>query len=613
VHQDEAKESEIDFAVVGAGVAGTYVAWRLAKAPAQSFQSLVPKPAVPATVHLFEGTKRPGGRLLTAPMPGMPFNAELGGMRYATNQLILASLVDAFRLDWKEFDFKPCLSYLRGYHLEATASGPYRLGLGERGKSPEELVKHAIRSALTEVTFSEDRAIEGAIEEIRRSLATLRDKSCDDDSVLTAKQWGLLKRHGELHKVHLYDIGFWNLVSYFLSPEAFLFAHDGLGYESVLGNWNAAEAIPWFLRMFGANYRTLKRGMESVPLSLAAGFEQAIKDKFRNQEYRSPIHEFHTLDFIEQDRSRNLLRLSFKIDQKARNVLSDRVLAKHVILALPKEPLINLIGNRKFSSDDPSRLDDPSRISHLLETLDSVTAHPLFKLFLGYPRAWWHDPRALGCASGKAYTDLPIRQLYCFGPDKANDSQYPRWRETSRAMVMASYSDAHYVDFWKPLQRGEKDPPYYQYKEGPSDPLGLDDEERRTLAAYGASERMVNKAHRQLKLLFSEMSGSPDSIPDPYVALVMDWAEPPFHGGWHSWKVKAKPWEVMPKLTKPLGVNLYICGEAYSCEQGWAEGALRSAELVLNKLGLTKPPLKALNLGGEDFLEYIGWCECQNK
>lgn len=31
---------------------------------------------------------------------------------------------------------------------------------------------------------------------------------------------------------------------------------------------------------------------------------------------------------------------------------------------------------------------------------------------------------------------------------------------------------------------------------------------------------------------------------------------------------------------------LYICGEAYSDAQGWVEGALQTADMVLDQLGL---------------------------
>jgi hypothetical protein len=35
--------------------------------------------------------------------------------------------------------------------------------------------------------------------------------------------------------------------------------------------------------------------------------------------------------------------------------------------------------------------------------------------------------------------------------------------------------------------------------------------------------------------------------------------------------------------------HLYICGEAYSDAQGWVEGALQTADLVLAKFGVEPP------------------------
>ena len=45
------------------------------------------------------------------------------------------------------------------------------------------------------------------------------------------------------------------------------------------------------------------------------------------------------------------------------------------------------------------------------------------------------------------------------------------------------------------------------------------------------------------------------------------------------------------KLVRPfLDSNLFICGEAFSSEQGWIEGAFKSAERVLERLGVPSPP-----------------------
>jgi hypothetical protein len=58
-----------------------------------------------------------------------------------------------------------------------------------------------------------------------------------------------------------------------------------------------------------------------------------------------------------------------------------------------------------------------------------------------------------------------------------------------------------------------------------------------------------------------------------------------------------KSWEVKEQIIQPfdgkrdyqdqpLNIPLYICGEAYSDAQGWVEGALQTADLVLAKFGV---------------------------
>ena len=71
-------------------------------------------------------------------------------------------------------------------------------------------------------------------------------------------------------------------------------------------------------------------------------------------------------------------------------------------------------------------------------------------------------------------------------------------------------------------------------------------------------------------------------------AAFRDWGDDPFGGGWNSWNIGVRSWEVKKKIVNPFGKDrpLYICGEAYSDAQGWVEGALQTADMVLEKFGL---------------------------
>ena len=66
-----------------------------------------------------------------------------------------------------------------------------------------------------------------------------------------------------------------------------------------------------------------------------------------------------------------------------------------------------------------------------------------------------------------------------------------------------------------------------------------------------------------------------------------DWGDDPYGGGYHAWgggyQVPA-PWTVAKRMRRPFDdVPVHICGEAYSDQQAWVEGALCTAELMLQE------------------------------
>jgi monoamine oxidase len=98
---------------------------------------------------------------------------------------------------------------------------------------------------------------------------------------------------------------------------------------------------------------------------------------------------------------------------------------------------------------------------------------------------------------------------------------------------------------------------------------------------------MVAEGHRQL----CELHGLP-GLPPPYAAAFHDWGEDPYGGGWHSWNIGVDTPAAMARIVKPAAdQEVYICGESYSTYQGWVEGALQTAEMMLTgHFGLAPPP-----------------------
>jgi hypothetical protein len=588
----------LDYAIIGGGIAGLYAAHRLLEAGNEN-------------LHVFEGSVRWGGRLLTVDMPGLPFRAELGGMRFLDRHLLINNLAHQLGINLKKFDFPAdkSIMYLRGCHIRPGEECKYKLDRAEEKSSCDRLVTHAIECALREMTFAID--LDGMAEDDRERLTRdieriqLRIRQLDDRKALpddeveregerkpgkklkfgidyfTARQWEVIKRFGCLQDSKLYDIGFWNLLQHYLSSEGFLFLHDALGYESIVLNWNAAEAMQWFLRDFSGSYITTEEGMQIFPT--------VIVMNYLNRTGRQLVSVEHKLVEVARDicEGEQVWKLHLQdSSEKGPNgkpmMRPVTVLARQVILALTRNDLQEITF--------PEEVNDPEvRLPKLLE---AVKPQRLFKLFLGYDRVWWNDVRGIDGPSGTAKTDLPIRQVYYWGPEKSTNPE----GGVSQGMLMASYSDSHYVDFWEPMLKPDRG---YCRIEGE-----LFDAEKEWLAAYGVSPNMVKKAHRQVRMLHPELSIA-DRIPEPVVALVKDWPS-----GWHAWAVHSHPWYVMTVVKRPLVTEpLYICGEAFSEDQGWVEGALRSAVLVLEQIGLDPPAItdeEYENAGYSGYSNYIG-------
>jgi lysine 2-monooxygenase len=552
----------VDFVVIGGGCSGTYIAWRLAETYPKN------------SIQLYEASGRIGGRLLTVEVPGTEaltgksVRVELGGMRFLEGQLLIRHLIAQLGLNSRDFEYPISHYHLRGKHYYASDSkgAPYLLKEAERGKGPAELVKHAIITALK------------AIDPIASDTSSVREKLDIHNTGnlnyanLKPFEWEMLKRFATINETPLWRLGFWNLLFRFLSSEAYFLAHDGLGYHSILTNWNAAEAIPWFLRDFDCSYKTVEEGMESIP--------SRIGEKLEGTRPNSVVLE-HTATIIKRLENK-CFRIAFATRKGPQEV--DAI---NLILAMPKNALehIQFVGFPEES------------LRQFREDLSSVSSHALLKLILGYESPWWRNNAATRLEHTRAVTDLPIRQIYYFDSESRLAKAASR-SDSSVGILMASYSDAHYVDFWQPLIRKPNQNDVH-YKGGSRNP-----EEERSLKAFGAMKRLVDKAQRQVRELHPEVDP-----PDPYVGLVMDWSRPPYLGGWHTWQASVRAWKVIDRMKNPFS-NLHVCGEAYSAEQGWVEGALRSAELVLNSMGVPPPDWVPHDAYVEQqfsgYLEYIG-------
>ncbi len=532
-----ANDEMLDVAIVGGGVSGVYSGWRLMTKGGRK------------NVTVFEASNRIGGRLLSVPAPGIGnMVAELGGMRIlpAVQPRVTALIKELNRLPGEQIDTYDFpvdqpqnIAFLRGTHLRLSDFGtetqpqpgqpvqprtpiPYRVGFLERGKTAGQIVINAIEQICPGVT----------------------------DPSLTEAQRSELTHQTSFDGKPLMEQGFWQVLVRVMSGEAYQLALDAGGYQSTLTNWNAADAIPWYLSDFGVSsaYQGFREGFQQVPLRVRDQFVAAGG----KVEMGAQLQGFVVVD--------GGVELRFSTGDGERTVR-----AKEVVLAMPRRSLELITPGSPLLQD--------VEVARLVK---SVTPRPLFKLFTTYSDPWWLPA---GVQSGRTTTDLPVRQTYYWPTDMGKPAL------GGPAMLMASYDDGVNIGFWDSFRpkRGvgwrataqETPMEYFDNKdEEMADPQWKENK---------APEDMVREVQRQLALIHGMQF-----VPSARNAAFRDWGDDPFGGGWNSWNIGVDSRRVKMDILQPdAAAPVYICGEAYSDAQGWVEGALQTADLMLEKLGVT--------------------------
>lgn len=575
------KSPVYDVVIVGGGVSGIYSGWRLMTAkPWESPQlkSWV-NGAGKLKVAVFEGSDRIGGRLLSARPPGFPdtTTCEIGGMRYVSSQTLVRSLVEN-ELELPNYlqhvYSDDAIVYLRGKQMRFSQVRdvsllPYNLEWAEKqfvlNNDPAGLIAWAISKLLPGVNQFKGNDLQKYLQ------------------------------HATVDGTPLFKHGFWNLLARALSPDAYEIARALIGYDCLGSNANAVDLI---LEIYDfaptVTYHLLKQGYETVPWELQKRFVEAGGDVIDKTWVAS-------FDHVTLEDGSTGVEIHFRDGHRP-------ITARAIILAMPRRSLELL--DRKGPVFDPSRAPGVSKL------LSSVRAIPLYKLFLAYEYPWWNalavppkDPnQPTPPLQGRSLTDTPVRQLYYWPIDPDLKTQ----PMTGAALLMA-YNDATNVDFWEGLSgvadESELDADSRQARErrlghirkvlpsvpmyGPRVQLEAhtcgDDHSHRLLKNWydhRAPQEMVMEMHRQVKRMHNIQYA-----PKPVAAAYMDWSIDPYGGGVHFWNRGFESWKYLYDVVKPVeDFPCYICGEAYSTNQTWVEGALQTAEIVLQEhFGLPAP------------------------
>jgi Flavin containing amine oxidoreductase len=570
-----ADDLDLDVAIVGGGVGGLYTGYRLISGEPVAGS----RDAWPPTVNVFELGSRIGGRLHSVVLPGLQIAGELGGMRYLTSMQIVTGLIErVFAGELTHVDFSmgnpaSLFFYLRKQRFRANAwteaqrkaetfRTHYALNPDDVGFSPDQLFNKVIYDVL--IADPEIKAKFG------QKLSN--PKRYEYDFKLDARDWDAIKPvvryqfEGPFEGRLVNDLGMWNLFKDRTSEEGLQFLADAGGYYSNTINWNAGEGFQLMVGDFSGpmvSYRTIEGGYDQVAYALAQALLAHRGVKIWKENGAVGLRRG-----AQGARRRYELTLANQASGRQWTVHTDAV-----VLAMPRRSLelVDRSGSYFELFDGP---DGPK----FRAVLPTTIIEPSMKIMMAFEVPWWREE--FGALSGESITDLPMRQCYYFGTDPHDH----------HSLFLSSYNDMDTVSFWKALEQQELFAPRATRLAAQSD---LD-----ALGHLQAPRVMVEEALAEVR----ELHGPKIAVPEPYATLFKDWSHDPFGGGYHAWSANISVADTMRYMRQPRpGEAIHVCGEAYSDQQGWVEGALCTAERMLQEhFGLAWPSWL-------DADYYLGW------
>ncbi|HWR24886.1 MAG TPA: FAD-dependent oxidoreductase [Methanosarcina sp.] len=498
-----------DTVIVGGGITGLYTCYKLRQLK-----------GINHSISLFEGTNRFGGRIETVEMGG--FLAEYGPMRFEKMaQPLLMDLIDELGLKTKHF---------APYTAANDSESLFDLTSDESGGRV-----HGSKLTTLELLKL------GILRLLNASGGDMNNpndpKHLEWWATLDKDYYSYMRNNATYNGKYFYQMGFWNALSLVLSHRAVnKIIHYGTFYHVIHFNPNAAEWIIFWLR--GLHPKDELVGVEQ-------GAESLVRELVRRLDSQSEpsisLHLNHRLKALFPQSDGQIL-LEF---ENHRNTV--KALARHVVLALPRSPLMQLL---------------PLLPGHIGELVDSVIPIPLVKCFFVNENPWWDEftPTQTRASS------TPAREIhYAVKKD----------RNTKRGIVMV-YGDPPSMSYWTP---------FVQQKEHLKAELNLD-------------QRLVEGYLRYLRsnpdnTNFKEMDAKTELIS---CFGIRDWSRKPFEAGCHIWKAGVHVEEAIKELTAfspPNALfpntdfhnkNIHICGEAYSDFQGFIEGGLRTSLQVIKNI-----------------------------
>ncbi|MDP2710679.1 MAG: FAD-dependent oxidoreductase [Solirubrobacteraceae bacterium] len=556
-----------DLVIVGAGMSGLYVAWRLLQQEN------------PPSIVIVDKNNRTGGRL-DSDVVHFPDHEDVkeeeGGMRFTFDLmddlmalLAILGIEDQIvpfpmnsggnnRLLYRDRAFNNAQATENDY---AIWSELYHLKPEEQHKNPSSMIDDVFNLILEKNP------------DVAARLATI-----EKAQGRTPEYWQIFRLDCNWNGVALKDWTLWSLFDAMqYSNEAITMLYRVLGFNGTfLSEMNAGEAFQ-LLEDFPTNpgFKTLSNGFSTLPNALV---DRVGKDR---------IHLETRVDRLTRADDRYELIYT-------RDGVTDQITADKVVLALPRLALEKLYVGSNLVNELP-----PDAAHRLWNNLQTTTDQPLLKINLYYDKAWWGTlPGVPAVSFGPNFSDLPLGSVYPFyaiNDELAAAAEYQEWlvehdqepspvgaenlKEYQRAKydrpaALTIYCDYLNINFWRSLQDMEEkftSPLQERYSQPPQ-------------TIYPASTAVVSAATELFGKLFDT-----GAVPAPVMTSARIWIGSTVFGsppeqqvgyGVHQWGLHADDREVIKAMTQPMP-NLFTCGEAFSDYQGWVEGALRSADLVL--------------------------------
>ena len=560
--------------IVGAGMSSLYTAWRILENDPQ------------ADLLILEKSGRTGGRLDSdlIKFPGeRVVKEEEGGMRFTFDGMdnLMALLLT---LDLAE-DIVP---------FPMKVDGNNRLCF--RGKSFNNTSANADNFGVWEDLYRllpDEQNINPAsiIDTVFNRVVAANPGFTKNPAVRDPKFWQDFRLNCKWNGTLMADWTLWSLFTEMgYSKECIDLLYGLSGFNGTfLSTMNAGQAYQ-LLEDFPADpdFKTLKHGFSSLPNALVQKIEQHDAGH---------IHLNTVVLGIGQRTPEGYL-VSYSQLNGDGTISEAQIVAKKIVLGVPRTALEQLFNG----SDAIHRL--PTREAETLwNSLQATSNQPLCKINLYYDKCWWGSEFSGHPAVeyGPSFSDLPTGSVYPFyATDEPTIAalEYAKLMEQEKAPIppklqqkldeisaakferpaaLTIYCDYLNINFWTALQGN-----------GPLFTSALQEQctDTHPQKLFAASEAVVTAATGFFKQLFNT-----NFVPRPVLTSTRIWQGsslfglPPseqFDYGVHQWALNADDGKVMAYLTEPLP-GIHVCGEAYSDDQGWVEGALRSANLVLSK------------------------------